>query len=262
MLPGRYVYKKEQSSSGVINNVWRFADNEAAATKIRGMKFYDNATKQYVAGALERGWSYTISVPIYNASFVDVPGGGVVVEYGYQNEDGTGRTQLGRQTIPLKGWTNDGDMEKGGSNKAVLVFDWTPEIAEGDYEFYVELDPDNVISEVHERWTKSTRAGNNNGYRPFAVVTTEGVSSGAVTASWVSSAEDGDMVTSSDFTLRFWDNDIENGNAMTASELRSYVLSRMMMSVFAGRSPTTAQRSSGTLMYPYSAIPFLTEHHA
>lgn len=31
-------------------------------------------------------------------------------------------------------------------------------------------------------------------------------------------------VTSSDFTLKFWDNDIENGNAMTASELRAYVL--------------------------------------
>ena len=217
VLPGRYVYKKEQSTSGVINNVWRFTDNEAAATKIRGMRFYDNVTKQYVAGALERGWKYTITVPIYNASFVDVTGG-VVVEYGYQNEDGTGRTQIGRQTIPLKGWTNDGDMEKGGSNKATLTFDWTPEIADGDYEFYVELDPDNVISEVHERWTKSTREGNNNGYRPFAVVTTESTNAAGMSASMFSS------VASSDFTLSFWDNDVENGNAMTASELRTYVL--------------------------------------
>lgn len=219
VLPGRYVYKKEANpNSGIINNVWRFSDNESAATRIRGMRFYDNVTKEYVGGALEKGWSYTISVPIYNASFVDVPGGGVVVEYGYQNEDGTGRTQLGRQTIALKGWTNDGDMEKGGSNKAALIFDWTPNINDGDYEFYVELDPDNVISEVHERWTKDTRAGNNNGYRPFSVVTTEGINTAAMGASMVSS------VTSSDFTLRFWDNDIENGNAMTASELRAYVL--------------------------------------
>ncbi|MBQ9389621.1 MAG: hypothetical protein IJU07_05545 [Synergistaceae bacterium] len=227
VLPGRYVYRKEQNpSSGIINNVWRFTDNEASATKIRGMKFYDTVTKEYVDGVLEKGWTYTISVPIYNASFVDVPGGGVVVEYGYRNEDGTGKTQIGRQTIPLKGWTNDGEIEKGGTNKATIVFDWTPYISDGDYEFYIELDPDNAISEVHERWTKSSRAGNNNGYRPFSVVSTEGVNSGELSASTVSSAEEGDTVTSGDFTLRFWDNDVESGDAMTASELRVYVLRR------------------------------------
>ena len=178
------------------------------------MRIYDNASKQYVSGALEQGWSYTISVPVYNASFVDVPGEGVVIEYGYQNEDGSGKTQIGRQIIPLKGWSNNQDSDKGGSNKGTLEFTWTPDIPEGDYDFYFILDPDNVISEVHETWTHDTPDGNNNGYKPFAVIKTPEVNVSAVN----------DSVSSQDFTLRFWDVNNLEGEGMTAHELREYVL--------------------------------------
>ena len=216
VMPGRYVQEKDKSEAGVMNNVWKFSKNEAAATRIRGMKIYDNVTKQYVSGVLEKGWSYTISVPVYNASFVDVPGDGVVIEYGYQNEDGSGKTQIGRQTIPLKGWSNTQDTDKGGSNKGTLIFDWTPDITEGDYDFYVILDPDNLISEIHESWTHDTRDGNNNGYYPFSVIKTPDVN----TSAFVSD------VTSGDFTLRFWDVNNPEVKGMTAQELREYVLAQ------------------------------------
>lgn len=219
VLPMRYSLESTRSQEGVTYTYWKFADNEANATKIRGVKFYDTATKQYVPGALEQGFTYEITVPIYNASFVDVPGG-VVVEYGYKKFNTTESVQLGRQTIELRGWKNNTDSANGGTNKANLVFKWTPDIEEGDYDLYVILDPDNLIDEVHEAWTKETRDGNNNGYRPFSIVNTL---NNDVSASFVRTAE-ADEVTSKDFELRFVDVNNESHGEMTASELRTYVL--------------------------------------
>ncbi|MBQ7733654.1 MAG: hypothetical protein IJT58_06510, partial [Synergistaceae bacterium] len=102
VLPGRYVQEKSKNEYGVISNVWKFAKNESSALRLRGIRIYDNAARQYVSGLLERGWSYSISVPVYNASFVDVPSEGVVIAYGYRNEDKSGSVELGRQTIPWR----------------------------------------------------------------------------------------------------------------------------------------------------------------
>lgn len=55
------------------------------------------------------------------------------------------------------------------------VFDDLPA---GSYNLFVEIDPDDEISEIHEGWTE-TAGGNNTGYRPFAVIE-EGVSVSAL----------------------------------------------------------------------------------
>ena len=218
VLPGRYRQEKKRSDAGVVYTAWQAVSDESAATRIRGMTFYDMVTQQYVSGALEQGWKYKISFPIYNASFVAVPDDGVVVALYHQKRDGSDRKEIGRQTVPLKGWTDD--ITNGGSNKATVEFEWSANIKEGDYEFYVVLDPDNAIPEVHETWTKDTRDGNNNGYCPFAVVNT------ADENGTVSLAAADEKVSAGDFTLSFWDlNDAEQ-KMMTPLEFRSYVLAQ------------------------------------
>ena len=71
-------------------------------------------------------------------------------------------------------------MANGTSNRGVAVFEWTvPDnetTADGNYYFYAELDPDNLIQEVHESRMsddgKTIRdvGGNNEGYFPFSVL--------------------------------------------------------------------------------------------
>lgn len=218
VLPGRYRQEKRMSDAGVVNTTWQAVADESAATRMRGMTIYDTVTQQYVSGVLEQGWKYTISFPIYNASFVDVPSDGVVVALCYQNRDGSGRKEIARKTVSLKGWTDD--ITNGGSNKAWVEFEWITDVEEGDYEFYVILDPDNAIPEVHETWTKDTRDGNNNGYRPFAVVNTSEETGAA------SLAAESESVSAGDFTLRFWDLNAEEPEMMTPPEFRSYVLAQ------------------------------------
>ena len=221
VLPGRYRQEKKRSDAGVVYTAWQAVSDESAATRIRGMTFYDMVTQQYVSGALEQGWKYKISFPVYNASFVAVPGDGVVVALYHQKRDGSDRKEIGRQTVPLKGWTDD--ITNGGSNKATVEFEWEALLEEGDYEFYVVLDPDNAVKdEVHETWTKDTRDGNNNGYHPFSVVNTADETDTASLA-----AEDGDKkVTAGDFTMSFWDLNAEEQKMMTPLEFRSYVLAQ------------------------------------
>ncbi|MBQ9566366.1 MAG: SYNERG-CTERM sorting domain-containing protein, partial [Synergistaceae bacterium] len=88
---------------------------------------------------------------------------------------------------------------------------------EGDYDFYVILDPDNLLSEVHETWSHETPAGNNNGYHPFSVVN-RATAAGTIAAAAVNE------VSASDFELVFVDLEAENPSPMDAEAFRSYAM--------------------------------------
>ena len=77
--------------------------------------------------------------------------------------------------MSLGGWRNDKN-----NNKGWAVFEWTPSLkscknTKKPYYFYVEIDPDNVLDEVHEERHKgntqaiSDYGGNNTGFYPFYV---------------------------------------------------------------------------------------------
>ena len=219
VLPGRYDRKMTRDAGGSYP-IWEFNLDASSATKIRGMLFYSNVTNEYVTAALEQDWPYTISFPIYNASFVDA--GEVTVEFGYESNGS--QTPLGRKSVTLKGW-NNADMNE--PNKAVVSFDWTPNLTEGDYDFYVKLDPDNALDEVHETWSHETPTGNNYGYHPFSVVNS---------ASTVSLAADSDSgVSASDFSMVFVDLEAEEQTPMNAAEFRRYAMNHSTDFRAAGR---------------------------
>ena len=97
-------------------------------------------------------------------------------------------------------------------NKAIVRFDWdkVPELDEGAYEFYVVIDPDNKIDEVHEAWTAQTPEGNNNGYFPF------GISYGST---------DSTQLIAKDFDIKYKARGAKNGGKSilsSASEVDEY----------------------------------------
>ena len=111
-------------------------------------------------------------VPVYNASFLPSDGKTLTIPaklyYRRAWSDETG-TLIG---TPIATTNVIGGWKKGTeNNKALLKFNWdnVPELQEGAYEFYVVLDPDKQIDEVHEAWTTQTPEGNNNGYYPFGI---------------------------------------------------------------------------------------------
>ena len=73
--------------------------------------------------------------------------------------------------MSLGDWRNDKN-----NNKGWAVFNWTPNLTtNSQYYLYVEIDPDNAVSEVHEGRYKSDNTtindygGNNTGFYPFYV---------------------------------------------------------------------------------------------
>ena len=151
------LYSRYKDSEDLIK--WTVNIDERSATQIRGIRFYDNDNLAETTSSLRHGGNYTISIPIYNASFVDA--GNVTVEMGYADESGA-RYRIDSRTVDLKGWKQNTE-----DNKAVVSFDWTVPngMAEGNYDFYFQIDPDDKLDEIHKNW--NTTSGDAN-YDPAA----------------------------------------------------------------------------------------------
>ncbi|MDR1515189.1 MAG: hypothetical protein LBS45_05800 [Synergistaceae bacterium] len=169
VLPGRYNRVRDISTGTELIR-WTANTDAQSATQIRGIWFYDKDAEEYSLASLTRGRNYTISFPVYNASFVGA--GGVQIEVGYRDAGGVSQL-IGRCTATLGGWRSNTE-----NNKAMAAFDWTvpADMSEGRYDFYFRVDPDNVIDEVHEDWNTASGdpgydpGGNNIGRYPFAVI--------------------------------------------------------------------------------------------
>lgn len=165
VLPTRYNrYKDSEDLVRWVANI-----DKRSATQIRGIRFYDNDNLADTTSSLRRGGNYTISIPIYNASFVDAVN--VTVEMGYADESGA-KHLIDSRTVDMKGWKQNTE-----DNKAMVSFDWTvpANMAEGSYDFYFQIDPDNKLDEIHKDWNTTSGdanydpGGNNRGRYPFAV---------------------------------------------------------------------------------------------
>jgi hypothetical protein len=155
---------------------WVANTDAQSATQIRGIWFYDKDRQEYATASLTRGGNYTISFPVYNASFLDA--GAVAIEVGYADASGA-RQLIGRYTATLGGW-----HQKTENNKAMVNVDWAvpADMPEGRYDLYFSVDPDNLIDEVHEDWNATVGdpgydpSGNNTGRYPFAVTASSSTS--------------------------------------------------------------------------------------
>lgn len=157
--------------------------NHIHAMKMRGVRFYSKEYGGYSNSLLIPGLTYIIEVPVYNASFKKAEN--VTVRLSYSKtlnpqvkQDTATRTVIQEKTITLMGWDNlVNSVKDGTSNRGVVKFEWKiPEsITDGNYYFYVDIDPNNAIKEVHESRMKSPTevadcGGNNEGFFPFSVL--------------------------------------------------------------------------------------------
>ena len=144
---------------------------DMSAMKIRGMKFYVPDFAFYSDNRLVNGLKYEIRVPLYNASFKDTGNFNVRLSWAANNSPTAVKNIIGTKSVSLGGWRNDKT-----NNKGTAVFEWTPNLeANKQYYFYVEIDPENALDEVHEgrykadNTTLNDYGGNNTGFSPFFV---------------------------------------------------------------------------------------------
>ena len=155
---------------------------------MRGVRFYAIDFNKYTSNNLLCGARYRIEIPIYNASFKDVPGVKVKLYWVKDREEASlaEKVYIGEsQSISMTGWRDDGD------NKAWARINFTPNITvNGHYQLYAEIDY--AGDEVHKKRDVTTDpGGNNEGYFEFAVENLPTVAATSIkNASFKASAED------------------------------------------------------------------------
>lgn len=194
VLPNKFIRKD--------NGDWIANTDEKSAKQLRGVRFLDTDTGQYVPSKLlVGGHTYQITIPVYNASFVKAATSKVkqvTANLYYQKRTAalspkTKKTLIGTAKVTLDGWKpySSGQTDP---NKGVLTFsNWTVDekLAGENYYLIAELDPNNQFNEVHEGWSAKVPGGNNSGIYGFAVWDgSSGVNTSAVTAA----ADDGKSV--------------------------------------------------------------------
>lgn len=211
------LYRKKADPALLLPNKFRASgqkfiaeENNRHAMLLRGIRFYSEEFSGYSDSILVPKLTYRIEVPVYNASFLNVSPD-VTVRLSYSRSEDlrpeAARTLIGETKVKLKGWSNQGNTWNNG-NRAVANFWWTipDSIQDGVYFFYVELDPENAINEVHEqrmytaqsgKVTVADCGGNNTGFFPFSVLhlseaNYESIRNGSVAAS----ARNGELFSS------------------------------------------------------------------
>ena len=201
-------------------SVFRANTNEKSAMQIRGIRFYVPDFAFYSDNRLVNGLKYEIRVPLYNASFKDTGNFNVRLSWATDNSPTATKTPIGTVTMSLEGWSNDGDK-----NKGTAKFEWTPNLTSNKkasnkkYYFYVEIDPDTALDEVHEARYNTDNAtindygGNNTGFYPFYVYDYDDAESsgGKVLASLAA-----DEITLNPLTFR-------NGDGKEITDIAGYV---------------------------------------
>ena len=218
---------------------------DKSAMKIRGIRFYVPDFAYYSDNKLLNGLNYEIRVPLYNASFKDTGSFNVRLSWTTDNSPTAQRTTIATVPMTLGGWKNDSN-----NNKGTAVFSWTPNLTPGkQYYFYVEIDPDNALDEVHEaRYGADGRisdwGGNNTGFYPFNAYNKDDI---RVSASGVMTVKEAGFRAAADEIqlnpLSFTDGD---GNAIT--DIAEYIISHSDDSFV----PMTANFNYSGQEVPYS----------
>ena len=168
---------------------------DKSAMKIRGVRFYMPDFAFFTDNRLVNGMNYEIRVPLYNASFKDTGNFNVRLSWANENLPAAVKTPVATVSMNLKGWSNNNN-----DNKGTAVFNWKPDLTSNkQYYFYVEIDPDNTLDEVHEgrykagSTTINDYGGNNTGFYPFYVYDIDDDNAqggGAVLASNIAAADE------------------------------------------------------------------------
>ncbi len=170
VLPSKYKH---------VGATIRTNDNYASAMQMRGARFYVPALDLYSNNNLLAGLTYKIRIPVYNASFKDANNFDVRLYYAPANDfdvvhpDRSKTLQVIQNVnMSLGAWDNSNSD----NNKGWAEFTWTvpTNLETGIYRFYVRIDPDYKMLEVHDSRLNpdgSSRdvGGNNEGYFSFVI---------------------------------------------------------------------------------------------
>ena len=179
LLPRKF---RRENANLVTNKV------ASSAMMMRGMRFYVPELDLHSDTLFLAGLTYKVRVPIYNASFVKVDSFDVKLSYA---PVGKGDDMFDKERpyitkglkeietlsgVSIGGWDN----YKSNNNKKWLEFTFNvPKgTTEGDYVFYVQIDPGNTLPEVHDSRMNSAgrlldAGGNNDGYFCFHITSLE-----------------------------------------------------------------------------------------
>ena len=168
VLPMKYT----RNGATLISNIYN-----ASAMRIRGLRFYVPALDLDSDTNLVAGLTYEIRVPIYNASFKDTGNFSMKLSYALAGEFNTSNPEKTMNVLKEIQTLNNVSLKGWADNKDWAVFTWKiPEsMATGDYIFFVQIDPEGKLEEVHDsRIDYSTGntidvGGNNDGYFHFNV---------------------------------------------------------------------------------------------
>ena len=163
ILPQKFITSGKAGVDFVVN------PNEKTATLLRGMRFFLPEYLFYTDNRLVNGETYKIRVPLYNASFKDSGNFTVRLSYASDNTAKAAKTAIATTTLSLGKWDNTKNNNKGWAD-----FNWTPNLKAGKYYFYVEIDPENKLKEVHEAKSAADPGGNNTGFYPFSIFDADG----------------------------------------------------------------------------------------
>lgn len=172
ILPEKFDYTPKKDSD-FDRAVFAANENDPTAIKMRGVRFKIADYDLDSDNLLMRGLKYTITVPVYNASFKDAENFKVRLSYAKTNDYNAQKTTIGEYTFTkLPGWGN-------GNHRQTAVFTWTPDgMDDGIYYLFADIDPENVLDEVHENRRSSTgtlidAGGNNMGYWRVGITTSD-----------------------------------------------------------------------------------------
>ena len=163
ILPQKFITSGKAGVDFVVN------PNEKTSTLIRGVRFFLPEYLFYTDNRLVNGETYRIRVPLYNGSFKDSGNFTVRLSYASDNTAKAAKTAIATTTLSLGKWDNTKNNNKGWAD-----FNWTPNLKAGKYYFYVEIDPENKLKEVHEAKSATDPGGNNTGFYPFSIFDADG----------------------------------------------------------------------------------------
>ena len=175
LLPGKY---KRVGATLAANDV------AGSAMRLRGMRFYVPELDLHSNVDFLAGLTYKVRVPLYNASFLDTGKFDVRLSYARAGKTaGTFDKEKPYIISSLKEIETLHDITMGGwdnnhsdNNKKWIEFTFKvpKDTEEGEYVFYVQIDPDKKLQEVHESRMDSAGnlldlGGNNEGYFSFTI---------------------------------------------------------------------------------------------
>ena len=167
--------------------------NNSSAMEMRRVRFYMPQLGHFSTNDLIAGLTYEIQIPIYNASFLAAKNFDVKLSYAkegdYVRDSAVFNTEEPHKTMGLlkEIQTNHNVSLNGwGNNRGWVSFTWTvptntAELDTGNYLFFVQIDPNKALAEVHEsRLDYNTgeildAGGNNEGYFKFSATSVSDV---------------------------------------------------------------------------------------